>query len=165
MNVSDTVQRSGSITKTLICVDSVQNCEPSGFLYNPYMPNRTAFFGYFSFIRVMDGFFDRMQCPQAYQKYRVWKAGESGERRTKEEVTRFMAEETFRPGKGGKATFTIQVQFRQNATWQGTLAWMENKKVQQFRSVLEMVKLMDKALAESGSSNAVGWESSKIWNN
>ena len=56
MNVSDTVQRSGSITKTLICVDSVQNGEPSGFLYNPYMPNRTAFFGYFSFIRVMDGF-------------------------------------------------------------------------------------------------------------
>ena len=141
---SDTVQRSGSITKTLICVDSVQNGEPSGFLYNPYMPNRTAFFGYFSFIRVMDGFFDRMQCPQAYQKYRVWKVGESGERRTKEEVTRFMAEETFRSGKGGKATFTIQ---------------------EQFRSVLEMVKLMDKALAESGSSDAVGWESSKIWNN
>lgn len=76
-----------------------------------------------------------------------------------------MAEETFRPEKGGKATFTIQVQFRQNATWQGTLAWMENKKVQQFRSVLEMVKLMDKALVESGSSDAVGWKSSKIWNN
>ena len=42
---------------------------------------------------------------------------------------------------------------------------MENKKVQQFRSVLEMVKLMDKALVESGSSDAVGWKSSKIWNN
>lgn len=111
MNVSDPVQWSGSITKTLICVDSVQNGEPSGFLYNPYMPNRTAFFGYFSFIRVMDGFFDRMQCPQAYQKYRVWKAGESGERRAKEEVTRFMAEETFRPGKEEKLRLPFRCNF------------------------------------------------------
>ena len=64
MKALDTVQRSVNITKTQICVDSVQDGEPSGFLYNPYMPERIAFFGYLSLINVMDRFFDRMQCPQ-----------------------------------------------------------------------------------------------------
>lgn len=69
-----------------------------------------------------------------------------------------MAEEALRSKNGEKATFTIQVQFRQNATWQGTIAWMENKKIQQFRSALEMIKLMDNALAESSGSDTVDWE-------
>ena len=59
---------------------------------------------------------------------------------------------------GGRATFTVQVTYRQNATWQGTIAWMENKKIQQFRSALEMIKLMDNALAESSGSDTVDWE-------
>ena len=69
-----------------------------------------------------------------------------------------MAEEALRSKNGEKATFTIRVQFRQNATWQGTIAWMENKKIQQFRSALEMIKLMDNALAESSGSDTVDWE-------
>ena len=69
-----------------------------------------------------------------------------------------MAEESLHSKNGEKATFTIQVQFRQNATWQGTIAWMENKKIQQFRSALEMIKLMDNALAESSGSDTVDWE-------
>jgi hypothetical protein len=48
----------------------------------------------------------------------------------------------------GVATFVIQVQFQQNATWQGTIDWLDAKKTQRFRSVLEMIKLMDEALAD-----------------
>lgn len=49
--------------------------------------------------------------------------------------------------KGNKATFVVQVQFSQNASWQGTIAWTEQKKEQRFRSTLELVKLIDEALA------------------
>ena len=80
MKALDTVQRSVNITKTQICVDSVQDGEPSGFLYNPYMPERIAFLGYLSLINVMDRFFDRMQCPQAYYQYRAWQAKKSDQR-------------------------------------------------------------------------------------
>lgn len=45
-----------------------------------------------------------------------------------------------------KATFTIKVQFTCNATWQGTISWLEGKKTQQFRSELEMIKLMMEAI-------------------
>ncbi|MDL2232468.1 hypothetical protein LJC63_02660 [Ruminococcaceae bacterium OttesenSCG-928-L11] len=45
-----------------------------------------------------------------------------------------------------KESFVVQIQFNQNATWQGTLTWIEKKKVQRFRSTLEMLKLMDTAI-------------------
>ena len=51
---------------------------------------------------------------------------------------------------GKKATFIVQVQFKQNATWQGTITWTEKKKEQRFRSTLEMIKLMNDAVAETG---------------
>lgn len=46
-----------------------------------------------------------------------------------------------------KATFTIQIQFQQNSTWQGTINWAEGGKTQKFRSELEMMKLMMEAVS------------------
>ena len=51
-----------------------------------------------------------------------------------------------------KCTFEITVRFRQNATWQGQITWAEKSMKQNFRSVLEMLKLIDEALAESSES-------------
>lgn len=48
-----------------------------------------------------------------------------------------------------KETFVVQVQFRQNATWQGTITWTDEKKTRHFRSALEMLKLMDDAIQNS----------------
>jgi len=47
-----------------------------------------------------------------------------------------------------KGTFEINVKFMQNSTWQGQIHWVEKNKKQNFRSALEMLKLMDEALAE-----------------
>lgn len=46
----------------------------------------------------------------------------------------------------GAASFQITVLFRQNATWQGNILWLEGQKEAQFRSVLELVKLLDSVL-------------------
>lgn len=46
-------------------------------------------------------------------------------------------------------SFLVKVQFRQNASWQGTIQWIENGKTQKFRSCLELIRLMDKAVEES----------------
>jgi len=45
-------------------------------------------------------------------------------------------------------TFEITVKFKQNSTWQGQIHWIEKNKKQNFRSSLEMLKLMDEALSE-----------------
>lgn len=57
-----------------------------------------------------------------------------------------------------KCTFEVSVKFQQNSTWQGQILWAEKNKRQNFRSVLEMLRLMDEALAE-GTSRAIDWES------
>ena len=47
---------------------------------------------------------------------------------------------------GAKATFVVRVLFRQHTSWQGSVAWLEGHNEETFRSVLELVMLMDSAL-------------------
>jgi len=54
-----------------------------------------------------------------------------------------------------KGTFEISVKFMQNSSWQGEIHWIEKGKKQNFRSALEMLKLMDEALAESADGAQV----------
>ena len=55
-------------------------------------------------------------------------------------------------------TFEISVKFMQNSTWQGQIHWIEKNQKQNFRSALEMLKLMDEALAEnSESTQVINW--------
>lgn len=48
----------------------------------------------------------------------------------------------------GKATFVVKVLNTQNATWQGTIDWMDGQQAQPFRSALELIKLIDSALPQ-----------------
>jgi len=50
------------------------------------------------------------------------------------------------PRVGKLATLELKILFRQNASWQGKLLWKERKQEQHFRSVLELIFLMDSAL-------------------
>lgn len=51
--------------------------------------------------------------------------------------------------KGKMATFSIQISFHRNASWQGTILWMEKQITKKFRSVLELMILMDTALTDT----------------
>lgn len=48
--------------------------------------------------------------------------------------------------KGSMGRFMVQIEHCENATWQGTILWTEKNITQQFRSALELIKLMDSAL-------------------
>ncbi|MDO5546562.1 MAG: hypothetical protein Q4F81_12245 [Eubacteriales bacterium] len=48
--------------------------------------------------------------------------------------------------RGSAGTFEMRVLFRQHASWQGELLWLEKNTRQSFRSVLELITLMDSAL-------------------
>ena len=47
---------------------------------------------------------------------------------------------------GAIATFDIRLFFRQHASWQGTITWVEQNSQLSFRSVLEMILILDGAL-------------------
>ena len=50
------------------------------------------------------------------------------------------------PVRGNAATFEMRILFRQHASWQGELLWLEKNARQSFRSVLELIILMASAL-------------------
>jgi len=54
------------------------------------------------------------------------------------------------------------VQQRQNSSWQGRITWVDKDKTVYFRSVWEMMKLIDSALASNEEDDAdkesVGWD-------
>lgn len=47
---------------------------------------------------------------------------------------------------GEIATFLVNILYRQNASWQGTVTWVEDDKTMNFRSALELFVLMESAL-------------------
>ena len=49
---------------------------------------------------------------------------------------------------GSVATFSVRILFRQNASWQGNIVYAEQNLSSSFRSLLELLTLMDSVLAE-----------------
>lgn len=46
------------------------------------------------------------------------------------------------------ATIRIQILFREHYTWQGCVQWEEQRKEVTFRSVLELIQILDEILSE-----------------
>jgi hypothetical protein len=49
---------------------------------------------------------------------------------------------------GKLATFRIKIMFRQNASWQGSVSWLEGNSMEPFRSALELLMLMNSAMTD-----------------
>ena len=57
-----------------------------------------------------------------------------------------MSDENLLSKHGDLGTFIVRVQHRQNSSWQGRITWMEQNKTICFRSVWEMIKLIESAV-------------------
>ncbi len=58
-----------------------------------------------------------------------------------------------------KANFLIQIQYRQNSSWQGRIVWLDTKKSLIFRSFLELALLMQEALQQDNKFDSLDkWE-------
>ena len=45
-----------------------------------------------------------------------------------------------------RETFVVHIIDQENATWQGQVTWLERKETMSFRSLLELIRLMDGAV-------------------
>ena len=57
-----------------------------------------------------------------------------------------------------KGTFIVKILNEQNSTWQGSVTWVEEQRTQNFRSALELIKLIDGAIDECGANEETAGE-------
>jgi len=133
-----------------------------GLLHSLYLKKPYAFTNLVQMIDKMEEIFDTKGFPEAFLTPRTFGPSKKAKKKQIEDGDDAMtnaagSELIFEPG-DSKCTFEITVKFRQNATWQGQILWAEKNQRQNFRSVLEMLKLMDEALTENNTANPVKWE-------
>lgn len=137
-------------TKVHVLVMSYQNYEMYGYLYSPFYDEYFRFSNAMDLIVQMNGLFDQLRFPQSSVEYRSFhnKRNRSDATERDDVVVSDMVQ-----NENAQAKFIIHVQFRQNATWQGTIEWVDENRMQRFRSTLEMLKLMEEAL-DAGEEEA-----------
>ena len=122
-----------------------------GWVYNSHFQKKIEFYDLCGMLSSMESLYDTLAFPQATFQPRHFGKVKKTEFIAKKAVDAMAMEENDR------ATFVGHVQFRQNATWQGTIQWVESNKTQNFRSTLEMIKLIDEAL-DDGANMKISWE-------
>ena len=127
---------------TTVCIDSYDRGILVGRFYNPWLEEGKAFHGIADFLLEMEQALDSMDFPKSFTAVRTFAETPPG--------PSLSGGNSFRPG--CTATFEVRVLFRQNASWQGSVTWLEGKREESFRSVLELIFLMDSALHQQIAS-------------
>ena len=132
-----------------VCVDESQASEISGRLYHGYSQEPQSFENVVQLIRYMADFYDSIRFPESSVILRKF----TSEKRAMEELHEKSVEYQQLMGQNGIcATFHIFVKYRQNATWQGTIQWVDRRQTLTFRSEFEMLRLMDEAVRANEAS-------------
>ena len=128
----------GNEYRTIVaCVDSYEGKVLRGRLYNAALHEAAPFANLMQFLLQVESLLEQLQFPQSFDTSRTFSRPAAKP-----------VETGGLPGSrdGACATVRIRILFRQNASWQGTVSWLEGGQEEGFRSVLELVKLMDSAL-------------------
>jgi len=131
------LRRSDSRT-FLLHVDSYENGVMTGRYYSPQLQESGEFSSLSQLLLKLDRCLDINNVPQAFQSARhfsplisMWDAAPS--------------EPCTQPGK--RENFVIQILFRRNSSWQGSICWLEQEQTLHFRSALELIGMLDNALS------------------
>ena len=125
---------------SLIKVFSYEGKNLRGVLINPYYGKEMFFTNTTQLLFLVDDVMSDLNYPQENMESRSFsKESGRGNRAVFAEEPQEKMQEI--------ANFKINVLFRQNASWQGTLVWLDRAIEAQFRSVLELLILIDSVLS------------------
>ena len=149
-----------------ICIDEYNSGEMKGRIFD----EPETFNSVITLVKTIDKIFDEGEYPQATMRCRGFnKSGSDSSSKSSSTAGKEIPDpsKTFsaKPNvKGKKATFSVRVMFRQNASWQGTLCWLEKNREESFRSVLELMMLIDSAFEAERAGATGSSENSKVAN-
>jgi len=133
--------------ETLLCIDTTDGSALQGRFYCPPRNIERSFGCLSQFLIEMHQILDMCGLPRASNEMRSFSTATESSDFSSEEDAAFSE-----PQMGKKATFSLRVLFRQNASWQGLLLWIEGKQEQSFRSVLELIMLINSAVQQATPS-------------
>lgn len=151
----------GSPNGVVICLDRVAGHRLTGRLYHRYSSHAAPFFSEEQVVFLMEELFNSLHFPHPSTNDRTFFAHQKSNFSIVQEIV--MRDEELLSKHGDLGTFIIRVQHRQNSSWQGTVTWMEEDKTIQFRSIWEMIKLIEGAMdskgpRESGEVRTLLWK-------
>lgn len=122
-----------------IRIDSYENRCPKGVLRSTQVEGDIAFNGAIDLLLRAEEIMDTTNSPQRNEEPRSF---------TPVCPVKSIEEPAAVSGKAkAKAVLHLNVMFRQNATWQGSLVWADKGQEARFRSVLELIHLLDSVFA------------------
>lgn len=122
---------------TLVCVDQCADGDFSGRLYHPRWQDGRPFRSAVQFLLLVEGLLNQANAQQPAGTKRAFAESPSSA----------IPVGQLAPS-GLRATFQLRILFRQNASWQGSVIWAEGRREESFRSVLELLFLMNSALEQ-----------------
>ena len=136
----------GAPNAVVLCIDGQEEIRLHGFLWHSYSAEAIAFQNAQQMILEMEKLYDLLNYPHPGTNERSFGPAREPVRRSNQERDRIMKDEELLQKHGDLGTFIVRVQHRQNSSWQGRITWMEKDKTINFRSVWEMVKLIESAV-------------------
>ncbi len=150
----------GAPNGVVLCVDALRSGGPAGRLFHSYRTDAVEFDGADRMIFLMEELYNALHFPHPGTNERRFAPARKAEADYTER-DRIMKDETLLSKHGDLGTFIVRVQHRQNSSWQGRITWMEQDKTISFRSIWEMVKLIENAVdtvcAEEDGEEAPRW--------
>ena len=126
---------SNKYRSSILAINEYDDTHFSALLYNEYWDGTKEIRSIQEFLKVLDELFGNEGFPmESYQKRSFLSNDESV-------IKSKIGTRSIPNGKLG--TFSIQIQYRNNATWQGTVTWIEKNNKEFFRSALELFFLID----------------------
>ena len=128
-----------------VCIDENLSGNISGMLYCGMTPMGVPFSGFEELIFIMENIMDRIRFPQSTMQKRSFEMEDCPEcldpveiQEAQKSMRRFNADEK----RGKLATLITLVQFRQNASWQGLVEWVDRGETFEFESELELIRIL-----------------------
>ncbi len=149
----------GAPNGIVVCVNRAYMGEIMGDLYHSYSLAPIPFENIEQMTLCMERLFDWLNFPHRGTLSRSFIQADRTYEKTQER-NKIMADDSLLSKHGDIGTFIIRVQHRQNSSWQGRITWMEQDKTINFRSVWEMIKLIESAVdtvSEPEETEEISW--------
>ncbi len=141
----------GAPNGVVLCIDAVSGWQWTGRFYHRYSRDATEVHSAEELTFALERLFDDLNFPHPTTNSRSFRGQKRETRRPAErnrpaERKGIVSDDELLSRHGDLGSFIIRVQHRQNSSWQGRITWMDQDKTVYFRSVWEMIQLIDSAL-------------------